>query len=142
MKKRTYRDYLEDISTAIEDIASFIQEMSKKDFLHDRKTINAVIRSLKVAGEAAKKVPTSIKRKYPSIPWGKMAGMRNKMIHEYFGVDAEILWLTATKDIPKPMSGPRTASHGSTPVPGGSPPGWTCPACSPPPTASRSIGRF
>ncbi len=101
MKKRTRRDYLEDISTAIEDIASFVQGMSKRDFLADRKTINAVIRSLEVIGEAAKKIPESVRRRYPSIPWKKMAGMRDKMIHEYFGVDSAILWSTVKEDIPK-----------------------------------------
>lgn len=100
MKKRSHRDYLEDISGAVDDIASFIKGMSKRAFLRDKKTINAVIRSLEVMGEAAKKTPGPVKKRYPSIPWKKMAGMRNKMIHEYFGVDEEILWSTAKKDVP------------------------------------------
>jgi uncharacterized protein with HEPN domain len=100
MKKRSHRDYLEDISDAVDDIASFIKGMSKPDFLRDKKTINAVIRSLEVIGEAAKKIPDPVKTRHSSIPWKKMAGMRDKMIHEYFGVDAEILWSTAKKDVP------------------------------------------
>ncbi len=100
MKMRSHMDYLEDISDAVDDIASFIKGMSKSNFLRDRKTINAVIRSLEVMGEASKKIPDLIKKRYPSIPWRKMEGMRNKMIHEYFGVDKEILWSTAKKDVP------------------------------------------
>ncbi|MCK5784337.1 MAG: DUF86 domain-containing protein [Desulfobacterales bacterium] len=100
MKKRFYRDYLEDIFDAVEEIASFINGMSKRDFLRDKRTINAVIRSLEVMGEASKKIPGTIKKRPSSIPWKKMEGMRNKMIHEYFGIDKEILWLTAKNDVP------------------------------------------
>jgi len=100
MKNRTHRDYIEDIFASIGDIASFIEGMTKDDFLGDRKTINAVIRSFEVIGEATKKIPAPFKKKHPSIPWKKMAGMRDKMIHEYFGVDLDILWQTAKEDIP------------------------------------------
>ncbi|MEM2150252.1 MAG: DUF86 domain-containing protein [Candidatus Bathyarchaeia archaeon] len=64
-----------------------------------------MIRSIEVIGEAAKHIPKSIRDKYPSIPWRKMAGMRDKLIHEYFGVDIKILWKTIKKDIPplKPL---------------------------------------
>jgi len=58
-----------------------------------------VIRSIEVIGEATKKLPRSLRSKYPSIPWKKMTGMRNKMIHEYFGIDLEILWKTIKEDI-------------------------------------------
>ena len=79
--------------------------MTFEDFAKDRKTINAVIRSFEVIGEAAKKIPKSIRDKHPSIPWKKMVGMRDKMIHEYFGVDIEIIWKTIKEDIPslKPL---------------------------------------
>ena len=105
MKKRDYRDYLQDIIDSIDDIESFTENMSFEDFGKDRKTINAVIRSVEVIGEATKKIPRSIRNKHPSIPWKKMAGIRDKMIHEYFGVDIEILWKTIKEDIPslKPL---------------------------------------
>ena len=105
MKERSHGDYLEDIYDAVEDIASFVNGMSKSTFLRDKKTINAVIRSLEVMGEASKKTPSRIKKRHPSIPWKKMEGMRNKMIHEYFGVDIEILWKTAKENVPllKPL---------------------------------------
>jgi len=100
MRKRDYRDYLKDIIDSINDIESFTENMTFEDFAKDKKTINAVIRSIEVIGEAAKNIPKTIKDKYPSIPWKKMAGMRDKMIHEYFGVDIKILGKTIKKDIP------------------------------------------
>ena len=100
MKKREYRDYLQDIYDAINDVAIFIEGMRYEDFLRDKKTINAVIRSIEVIGEASKQLPKAVRDKNPSIPWKKIAGMRNKVIHEYFGVDIEIVWKTAKKQIP------------------------------------------
>lgn len=100
MMKKDYRDYLNDIFESINDVESFTKSMTFDSFRRDKKTIFAVIRCIEVIGEAAKKVPKSIKDKYPAIPWVKMVGMRNKMIHEYFGVDTNILWQTAREDIP------------------------------------------
>ncbi len=100
MVERDYRDYLQDIIDSINDIGNFIEGMTFDDFKKDRKTSNAVIRSIEVIGEATKKIPDSVRDKNPSIPWKNMAGMRDKMIHEYFGVDLEILWKTATEDVP------------------------------------------
>ncbi len=79
--------------------------MTFEDFAKDRKTINAVIRSIEVIGEATKKIPQSIRDRYLSIPWKRMAGMRDKMIHAYFGVDIRILWKTIKVDVPplKPL---------------------------------------
>ncbi|MFN3384021.1 MAG: DUF86 domain-containing protein [Archaeoglobaceae archaeon] len=62
--------------------------------------INAVVRSLEIIGEATKNIPASIRDKYPSIPWKKMAEVRDKMIHEDFDIDIKILWKTIKKDIP------------------------------------------
>lgn len=100
MRKRDYADYLQDIIESINEIGVFIKNMTSEEFARDKKTVNAVIRSIEVIGEATKKLPGSITEKYPSIPWKKMAGMRNKMIHEYFGIDMDILWKVASGDIP------------------------------------------
>jgi len=101
MVRRDYSDYLQDIIKAIDEIRDFIRGQNSESFETDRKTINAVVRSLEVIGEAAKKIPFSLKRKNPAIPWKKMAGMRDKLIHEYFGIDVGMVWKVAKEDIPK-----------------------------------------
>jgi uncharacterized protein with HEPN domain len=105
MKKRDYRDYLQDMLDSINDVDSFTKGMSFEQFKKDRKTVNAVVRSIEVIGEASKRVPRTMKAKYAGVPWKLMAGMRDKLIREYFGVDAEILWKTTKEDIPplKPL---------------------------------------
>ena len=99
MVKRDYSDYLQDIMGAIEEIEDFIRGKDQKAFMEDKKTINAVVRSLEVIGEAAKKIPLSLRKKYPDIPWKKMAGMRDKLIHEYFGVDVGMVWKAAKEEV-------------------------------------------
>jgi len=103
--KGEWRDYLIDILESALEVEMFIAGMSYDDFFRDKKTINAVIRSLEVMGEAAKRVPEEIRVKYPEIPWKRMAGMRDKLIHEYAGVDMETVWDVATEELPaiKPM---------------------------------------
>ena len=96
---RDIRDYIFDISDSINDIRSFVLNMNYEDFEADRKTVNAVIRSLEIIGEAAKKIPTEVRVQYPQIPWNEIAGMRDKLIHEYFGVDLEIVWETIQSDL-------------------------------------------
>ena len=98
--KREIRDYIEDILKAMGEIIEFVGDMSYKEFCEDTKTIYAVIRALEIIGEAVKNIPTQIKRKYPYIPWKEMAGMRDKLIHAYFGVLPERIWETIKKDIP------------------------------------------
>lgn len=98
--KRDYRDYLQDILEAIRDIADFTAGMDFDAFARDKKTINAVVRSIEVIGEAAKRIPKSLQDRYASVPWKKMISMRNKLIHEYFGIDLEILWKVVTEEAP------------------------------------------
>ena len=100
MRKRDYRDYLEDMLTSIMDIESFTEGMTFDSFKGDKKTVYAVIRCIEVMGEAAMKIPGSFKDKHAAIPWQAIVGMRNRMIHEYFGVDINILWETVKTDIP------------------------------------------
>ena len=63
--------------------------------------IDGVVRNLEIIGEAAKNIPLAVKEKYPSLPWREMAGMRDKMAHDYFGVDLNIVWKTVKDSIPK-----------------------------------------
>ena len=97
--ERTILDYLEDISSAILDIRSFVQDMSAEGFMADKKTVNAVVRSLEIIGEATGKIPKDALIRYPDVPWEEIIGMRNRLIHEYFGVDLDIVWQTTQDDL-------------------------------------------
>ena len=99
--KRDCRVYLRDVLQAFRNVRQFIEGLSYETFISDRKTMSAVIRELEIAGEAAKQLPISVRKKYPQIPWSDMAGMRDKLIHFYFGVDMEIVWETVKVRIPK-----------------------------------------
>ena len=103
MKDRDLRDYINDLIEACEDILSFTMGMSYSDFAQDKRTVNAVIRSLEVIGEATKNLPVSFRNNYPDIPWKQMAGMRDKLIHEYFGVDKQMVWQVVEKHIPNTL---------------------------------------
>lgn len=99
MKKREYGDYIQDILDSINDIGKFTEGMDFHRFKKDKKTIYAVVRAIEIVGEATKNIPKRIREKYPKVPWKKMAGMRDKLVHEYFGVDLEILWEVVKKDV-------------------------------------------
>ena len=105
MKKIELGDYIQDILEAIGEVEDFTTGMQFDDFVKDKKTINAVVRSLEVIGEATKKIPDSFREKYSEIPWKRMAGMRDKLIHEYFGIDLEIVWEVIDNELPpiKPL---------------------------------------
>lgn len=100
IKDREFRDYLNDIIEVIDDIQCFTENLSLKDLESDKKTLYAVIRCLEILGEAVKKIPKNVKEIYPDIPWKDMAGMRDVLIHDYFGVDVETVWLTVNEKIP------------------------------------------
>lgn len=98
--KREYRDFLEDILDNAQKAIRFIEGINFKDFKKNEEKIFAVIRALELIGEAAKQIPKSIQSKSPKVPWEEMSGMRNKLVHEYFGVDLKVVWKTLKKDIP------------------------------------------
>ncbi|MDO9045859.1 MAG: DUF86 domain-containing protein [Methanobacteriaceae archaeon] len=93
--------YLKDILEAMDSIELFIGEMDFDEFKEDDKTSSAVIRKFEIIGEATKNLPEDIKKDYPNIPWREMAGMRDKLIHFYFGIKYELVWRTVKDVIPQ-----------------------------------------
>jgi uncharacterized protein with HEPN domain len=89
-----------DIVEAIERIEQYTAGLTYEQWQRDQKTIDAVIRNFEILGEAAARVPAEVQIRIPEIPWGKMRGIRNLLIHEYFGVDIEVLWKTLQEDLP------------------------------------------
>ena len=100
MIKRNYSMFIKDMLDAMNKIDLVIQNISYQDLLEDDKTSSAVIRKLEIIGEASKNIPANVRRKYSGIDWEGMAGMRDKLIHFYFGVDYEILWKVIKEDLP------------------------------------------
>lgn len=100
MSKREPHLYLQDILNSVNKIEKYIEGITIEEFNKDEEKIDAVVRNLEIIGEAARNIPQEIIEKHPEIPWEKMVSMRNKVLHEYFGVDEEILWQTVTEDLP------------------------------------------
>lgn len=98
---RDCSDALADMADAMGKVSRFVSSMSYEQFAVDDKTVFAVVRALEIVGEAAKQIPTSVRQEHPHIPWREMAGMRDKLIHHYFGVVLATVWRTATEDVPE-----------------------------------------
>ena len=100
-KKRRDTDFIGDIKEAMEMSALYTKGLTFHKFLEDRKTQDAVVRNLEVMGEAAKNISSAFKAKYPDVPWKTLAGLRDKLIHFYFGIDYKIVWSVVKKELPK-----------------------------------------
>ncbi len=100
MSKRSIELYLRDILDAIDKIEKYTSSVDFEMFSKNPMMIDAVLMNIAIIGEAAKKVPDEIKESYPEIPWKEISGMRDRIIHDYFGIDIEIVWQTVIKDIP------------------------------------------
>jgi uncharacterized protein with HEPN domain len=100
MSKRDAGVLLEDIRDAMRKVSNYVEGMDLSDFMADEKTVDAVVRNISVIGEATKQLPEDFKAIHPEIPWAQMAGMRNRIVHDYAGVDLEIVWRVITEAMP------------------------------------------
>jgi uncharacterized protein with HEPN domain len=98
--KRDVKIYLNDILGSIEKIEKYMKDVTREEFFKDTKLQDAVMRRLEIIGEATKNIPEYFRKKYPNIPWKKIAGMRDVLIHVYFGVNVERVWVVIKKDLP------------------------------------------
>lgn len=104
MPEREWRFFLLDIAFCIQRIETYTAGMKREEFFADPKTMDAVMRNLEVIGEASKKLPEVIKQKYPNIEWRKLSGLRDILIHHYFGIDEDIIWDVLANKIPEVRS--------------------------------------
>jgi uncharacterized protein with HEPN domain len=100
MSKRPVDLLLIDIFQAIDRIERYIKNLSFDGFSDDQKSVDAVVRNLEIIGEAANRLPDEFKEKYSEIEWHKVVGLRHRIVHEYFGIDLELIWQILHKDLP------------------------------------------
>jgi uncharacterized protein with HEPN domain len=100
MSKRDPQLLLEDIQMAIDKIERYAADMRQDDFLADIKTVDAVVRNLEIIGEAVRQMPETYKTSHPQIPWTQVAGLRNRIVHDYAGLDLELIWQIIIKNLP------------------------------------------
>ncbi len=90
--QRELKTYIDDIIIAIDKIEKYCEDMTKEDLLNNELVTDAVISNLEVIGEAVKKIPDDVREIYSNTPWRKVAGLRDILIHEYFGINMNIVW--------------------------------------------------
>jgi len=99
--KREFILYLEDMLLSMDRIEEYLSSLDFKKFKRNYLVVDAIIRNFEIIGEASKSIPTNIQQKYPEIPWKKMYGLRNLIAHEYFGIDYEMIWEIAKRNLPQ-----------------------------------------
>ena len=99
--KREFILYLEDMLLSMDRIEEYLSSLDFKKFKRNYLVVDAIIRNFEIIGEASKSIPTYIQQKYPEIPWKKMYGLRNLIAHEYFGIDYEMIWEIAKRNLPQ-----------------------------------------
>ncbi|MBI5879604.1 MAG: DUF86 domain-containing protein [Chloroflexi bacterium] len=97
---RAIGDFLRDIAENADKAQRFVRDITCEEFLQNEEKLYAVVRALEIIGEAARHIPPDVRARYPLLNWRGATGMRDKMIHDYFGVDAEVVWRTVHEDLP------------------------------------------
>ena len=97
MRSRDPRLYLTHILESAALIQSYVEGIRLTDFAEDQEKQDAVVRRIEIMGEAVKNLPVEIRSAHPEVPWARIAGMRDKVIHDYMGVDYELVWIVATQ---------------------------------------------
>jgi len=100
MSDRINKDFLSDIQEATRRVKVYTAGMTYEAFLADTKTQDAVIRNLEIIGEVTKNLSTELRTRYPDVPWKGMAGIRDRLIHHYFGVNLDIVWNIVIAELP------------------------------------------
>lgn len=98
--QRRDKDYLSDIIEAVQRITTYTAGLSYQQFLADSKTQDAVLRNIQVIGEATKKLSPSLSKRHGHLPWKEVAGMRDKIVHRYFGINYDVVWTVCREELP------------------------------------------
>ena len=101
MSNRPIHLLIDDMLDAISRIEQYTKNLSYKIFSDDQKTIDAVVRNLEIIGEAANRLPEDFKERHSEIEWYKIVGLRHRIVHEYFGIDIQIIWQILNSDLPE-----------------------------------------
>lgn len=101
MSERGDAEHVSDIAESIRRVEDYAKGMTYQQFLKDTKTQDAVVRNLEIIGEAAKSISSDFKKKRKDIEWEKVAGMRDKLVHHYFGVNLDIVWNVVKEKLPE-----------------------------------------
>lgn len=101
MPKRDPDLLMEDILAAVRKIERYTSGMDEEQFRQDDKTVDAVVRNLEIIGEATRHLPEDFLARHPDVPWRQVAGMRNRLVHEYFGVDLDLIWQVIRQHLPQ-----------------------------------------
>ncbi len=100
MSKRDAALLIEDMRAAMDKIARYTAGMERAAFLEDEKTVDAVVRNVEIIGEASKQVPEDFKVLHAAVPWAQMVGLRNRIVHDYAGIDLELIWEIVRHSLP------------------------------------------